>query len=318
MQNSVTLDRGAFLLSIDTELAWGTGGRQEYRQDYDRTRRVIDDLLRLCERHGIRATWAVVGHLFLENCKQVNGVKHPEIVRMAGKGRDWFDMDPCSDISSDPHWYGSDIVEKIMACPVRQEIGCHSFSHIVAEDDCTAECFESELAVCRALAQERGIELRSFVFPKNMVKHLGILERRSFAIFRGPDRTWFRRFPRFLRRIAHGIDNYLVPTAPTVMPEKIGSLWHVPGSYFYVHRRGWARFLPVGFRVRKAISGLRKAAKKKEIFHLWFHPFNVASDPDNLLAGLEKIFRAFSIMRERDMLINITMGELADHLYQKQ
>ena len=61
-------ERGAFLLSIDTELAWGTvhlGLDKSYQAQYAQCREVINRLLELMERFEIKATWAVVGHLFL-------------------------------------------------------------------------------------------------------------------------------------------------------------------------------------------------------------------------------------------------------------
>jgi hypothetical protein len=53
------LEKGAFLLSIDTELAWGSvhnGSFQGRSGHYARTREVIQRLLELQERYQIRAT----------------------------------------------------------------------------------------------------------------------------------------------------------------------------------------------------------------------------------------------------------------------
>lgn len=308
MSKSVTLNKGVFVLSLDTELAWGTRGASKYHEAYDNTRRVITRILALCEKYRIGITWAVVGHLFLDSCRPENGVKHPEIV---GRTDDWFSVDPCTDAGRAPWWYGPDIVRAIRSCPVPQELGSHSFSHLPQEPWCTAETFDSEL---KASAKAAGMAFKSFIFPRNQVKHLSVLEQNGFTAYRGKDWTWYARLPGPLRRIAHGLDNYFVPTAPTVVPERVGGLWNIPGSYFYVHRQGWARFLPVSFRVRKAVFGIRKAARKKEVFHLWCHPFNIASDPDGLVNGLEEIFKEVARLRSKGELEQMTMSRLADTL----
>ena len=65
------LSRGVFTISIDTEFAWGTFDLPEamtYRKLEARSREVITRLLGLFETYNIEATWAVVGHLFLESC----------------------------------------------------------------------------------------------------------------------------------------------------------------------------------------------------------------------------------------------------------
>jgi hypothetical protein len=47
---------------------------------------------------------------------------------------DWFDVDPCSDRAEAPDYYAPDVVDAIRPCPVAQEIGCHSFAHVMAGD----------------------------------------------------------------------------------------------------------------------------------------------------------------------------------------
>jgi hypothetical protein len=70
----------------------------------------------------------------------------------------------------------------------------------------------------------------------------------------------------------------------------------------------------VGIAVRKSKLGLERAARQQAIFHLWFHPFNLASDPEGLLQGLEEVFKHVSKLREAGKLVNPTMGDLAESL----
>ena len=77
---------------------------------------------------------------------------------------------------------------------------------------------------------------------------------------------------------------------------------------------GWAKCLPVRFRVRKVRNGLKRAIATSRVFHLWTHPFNLASDPDRLLAGIEQIFRDVADMRERGEIENLTMRQVVERI----
>src|SRR6476620_7005508 len=134
------LDRGVFTLSLDFELIWGTRdlfGAEGFRSAVEIERReIIDRLLAMFVKYEGRATWCIVGHLFLDKCERSgSGQKHPEIA--APKHAwfpDWFSDDPCTDERTDPLYYGRALVEKVRACAVPQDIGSHSFSHVIFND----------------------------------------------------------------------------------------------------------------------------------------------------------------------------------------
>ena len=244
-------------------------------------------------------------------------MKHPEITRPSYQwfSGDWFEADPCGSVRSDPFWYGPDIVEQIQNCKVPQEFGCHGFSHmIVGDSGCSRECFESEIRACLKQAKMRGIKLRSFIFPRNSVGHLDVLAENGFIAFRGVAPSWYAGFSGPLCRLARLVDNMLPVPPPVTTPKGEGILWDLPASYFYLHRDGWAKAIPRFVSVRKAKLGLERALQRRAMFHLWFHPFNLASDLDGLLQGLETIFQHVYSLREAGKLINPVMGEFAESL----
>ena len=149
----MNFDRGVFTISIDFELIWGTldkHGPERFRAACELERKeIIDRLLGLFEEFEIPATWCIVGHLFLAECQADNGQKHPEIVRPTHPWmqQDWFAFDPCDSEQHDHLFLGRSLVEKIRACRVAQEIGCHTFSHVIFGDPgCSRATAESELA----------------------------------------------------------------------------------------------------------------------------------------------------------------------------
>ena len=316
----VPLARGAFVVSIDTELAWGemhrrdgSGGRHHFAAERD----VIERILDVFARHDISATWAVVGHLFLDACHDGGGGPHPELVTpdYPWLDEDWLAVDPATDLDDDPFWYGRDIVDAILGCPVRQEVGSHSFTHVIVDDPaCTPEVFESELAAAAAVAAERDVELRSFVYPRNKIAQVARLGEHGYRCYRGG-----RPLPPFAgrpgwQRRALGVADKVRPLAGSaVLPAAgDGGVWNVPQTYLFAPSADAK--LPVGVWTRRPVARLRQAARHRSLFHLWFHPYNVTAAPERALAARDHICAAAARLRDAGELDVVTMGDLAARL----
>jgi peptidoglycan/xylan/chitin deacetylase (PgdA/CDA1 family) len=312
--------QGAFVFTLDTEMAWGSIHHASYaghEKEFDRTRHVIDRLVELFDTYGISGTWAIVGHLLIGSCAEVGGVKHPEIVRPNYDWfpHDWLHRDPCGSVATDPWWYGPDIVEKIRSCKTPQEIGCHNFSHmIVGDPGCSREAFTSELNASIAAARAHGIKMSSFVYPRNAVGHVDALIEHGFTSYRSLGGAWFDRLPGPFVRMARLVDDFMPIGTPVSRPEYRDGIWEFKASYRYLHRNGWARYVPVQVRVRKAVASLRRAAREGSVFHMWTHPFNIASDTEGLLGGLERIFQEVKALRDSGLLASRTMSEMVESL----
>lgn len=313
---------GSFVVSFDTELIWGSFDHTspaEFERQYPDIRRTIDEVLALLARYEVPATWAVLGHLYLGACaRDAAGLAHPELVhpRQSWYPGDWYAADPCTDRERDPLWYGDDIVDAIQAAAPLHEIGCHSFGHALYDDPAlTPEAVRSDLQACLALARERGIRPRSFVFPRNREGHHQLLREAGFVAFRGADPTWHARLPGAAGRVGHLIDQAIAIPPPVSVPtERLPGLWDIPGSMILLHRAGIRRYVPYDSRVRKARAGLRHAARRGGVFHLWMHPFNLASDRVGMLAALEAIVQSAVRHRDAGRVRIETMGALADRL----
>jgi peptidoglycan/xylan/chitin deacetylase (PgdA/CDA1 family) len=273
-------------------------------------------LLELFARHEVPATWCVLGHLFLGSCAPAGGRKHPEITppEHAWCPGDWFHHDPCGTEEAAPLFYGKSLVERIRACPVPQEIGCHSFSHVIFGDPgCSRATAESEVRACVRLAAELGIQMRSFAFPRNAVGHLDVLRDCGFRCYRGPEPTWYAaaRLPRFLKRLLHLWDVVRAGEPPVVVPEQTAEgLYNVPGSMIYFPMHGLRRCLPLERRVRRAVRGLDAAVRERKVFHLWFHPTNLADRPDAMFEGLDRILEHAGRLRRQGDLVLRPMAAL--------
>jgi hypothetical protein len=234
------MEKGAFCISIDTELLWGrVKNPTPFLDDAKKIRPVVKKLLTLFEKYQIPATWAIVGEIF-----------NP----------------------GDSIWHGQDIIKMIKACP-NQEIACHSYSHEIFDENIISQSVaETEIKKCLKVA--RPLQLRSFVFPKNIVGYLEILKKHGFTSYRGSEQSWFSKIPK-LQKLFQILDFTLLFTPPVSSPSKDHSgLVNIPGSMYYVSARGLRKYIPPKFRLIKVKRGLKKAVKKKKIFHLWFHPID--------------------------------------------
>ncbi len=307
-QNQLQLERGVFTLSIDFELIWGTlagRGVEKYRKQCELERQVIiDRLLALLVEFNLPASWLIVGHLFLDSCGVNHAVPNANVTV------------PCPSSSSsgneeaDSIFCGRSLVEKIQACDVPQEIGCHTFSHpIFTEENITRARAEEELAECVRLANERGIKMQSFVYPQNKAGYVDLLAKYGFTCYRGAE--WHERghIPDILRRIVHFGLVCTAATPPVYLPEFTSDgIWKLPGSMLYFPMHGRRRYIPLSLRVHRARKGLEAAVKEKRIFHLWLHPTNLVDEMEQMFAGLRMIFEHATSLRERGLLDFKTMG----------
>ncbi len=301
-------ERASFVISIDTEMAWGLTHRPAERYHYPNERRDLQRLLDLFDRYDIPATFAIVGHLMLDECSPVDGVKHPEIVRpefdwLPG---DWFDGDPASDADRDPNWYAPDLIDMIHAAPTDHEIATHGFSHIMAGDPgCSRATFDSELRAAVAAAADHGITLRSIIHPRNSLGHLDLLPEHGIIAYRGerPSGTssmWQR-----------AIDRTVGTERTAVRPIDEGPLWNLPATIMFSiesRPRTWPLW------IRQVERRLDQSVRRRSMFHLWFHPHNLRDRTDETFAALERICARAASHREAGRLSTITMGSLAESL----
>ena len=277
-------------------------------------------MLRILDQFEVSATWAVIGHLFLQACQRDgSGVAHPEPSarpRQSWRPGDWYAGDPCTDRQRDPLWYGDDILDALQAASTPQEIGCHSFSHALYGDSAmTREMVDADLEACIALAAARGIELRSFAFPRNVEGHHEALQAHGFRAYRGAEPT--RRAATsgsFGRAVRLAADLAAVPPPVSQPQERLPGLWNIPASALLIPRTGLRRVVPAESRIRKVRAGLRRATEVGGVFHLWTHPFNLASDRGSLIAVFEVIVREAAQARDRGELVIEPMATIAERM----
>ncbi|OZC04694.1 hypothetical protein BSZ36_10760 [Rubricoccus marinus] len=314
---------GAFVLSVDFELHWGvrdhTPPEAPYAQALRAARGVVTETLRRFETRGVACTWATVGFLFARTRDEQEALSPASRPAYADAALDPYAEPVGSGESEDPLHFAASLVDEIRAAP-RQELATHTFSHYYCgEPGATPETFRADL---RAAQKASGEPVRSIVFPRNQSgdAFLAVLPDVGIDVYRGnPEgRLWRaedgamgRQLPRRLARLA---DSYLPVRDDVVRWDSVlrpDGLADVRASQFL--RPVSPRLAPLRpLHLRRLRQGMTAAARRKQVYHLWWHPHNFGTYPEESLRDLDALLDHFERLRDRYGFASLTMAEVAD------
>jgi peptidoglycan/xylan/chitin deacetylase (PgdA/CDA1 family) len=311
---------GQFVISLDFELLWGVRDHSDkaaYGQNVLGARDAVPRMLELFAARDIRATWATVGFLFCatkDELMAVLPVERPAYSNSRLSNYTYLD-EVGKDERSDPYYFAASLVDAICKTP-GQELGTHTMSHYYClEDGQALTAFEADLAAAKALADRRGVSLKSIVFPRNQFSpaHLEVCARQGITHYRGNPDGWAYRAAKGseqtpAKRAFRLIDAYSgVLGAQTFVPRRDG-LVDVPASRFLRPCAGkLASFHPLHMRAIK--RGMTEAAKSGRGYHLWWHPHNFGRNLDANMEGLRLIIDHFAVLRDRYGMPSMAMGD---------
>lgn len=257
---------GKVTISIDLELAWGvwdTATADDLRRAETAERPICAMLLDLFGRYQVPATWLVVAALL----DQDSARSHP---------------------GSKSCWYAPDVIERIVASKVRQEIGSHSGRHVYF-DRISPDEAQDDLEFAKRVHRANDLGFDSFAFPRNAVGHVNIVAEAGIHVVRSRDVGLLRTAHhggRLSARAANYVDQFLPVPPRQSFPETLGQLVDIPGSMQMLGRNGLRRFLLPQVTRAKLLLGLERARRDGGTFHLWFHPSNFYYRRDEQLATL--------------------------------
>lgn len=317
---------GIFVVSLDFELMWGVLN-QRSRSDYEANilgvRQAIPAMLKLFREYEIHATWATVGFLFFSNkedmirgCPQVkpaytnSGLSPYTNVEAVG-----------ADESQDPYHFGHSLIQMVRSCS-GQEIGSHTFSHYYClEPGQTEATFRADLEAAKRAAQAFGLQIQSLVFPRNQINtaYLKICAELGINCYRGTEKAWFysrggMAGESIVTRAHRLFDSYAnISGHNTYTLQRCGDILNLPASRFMrPHNRGLAML--DGLKFRRITSGVRDAAQKAKIYHLWWHPHNFGIYLNENILFLRRILEFVSEMRDKHGMQSLNMGETSQLL----
>ncbi len=317
---------GALVISLDFELHWGMRDHMDRSADsyadLAGSRQVTLDLAERFARRSIRATWATVGFLFASTRDELE-VHRPG--RRPAYLRPEFDpyVEPVgTDEVEDPQHLAGSLVDALAAVP-GQEIASHTFSHFYClEDGQTESDLQADLAAAQSIAGLHGLTLTSLVLPRNQwnPRYAHAVRASGFNCFRGPQPSASHRArsadeQSLAVRAARLVDTYtgVAPPPTFAWSDRLrpDGLCDVPASAFLRPYTPSRRRLD-GLKRRRLVSGMRDAARRGRIFHLWWHPHNFARFPAENFAFLDTLFDEFDELASTYAMTSLSMRDVAD------
>jgi hypothetical protein len=307
--------RGVIVISIDTEQIWGHFDLTDetgYCRRFPDCVAVHDRLLNCLCAANISATWTVVGALTLSG---TSGGQDP---RFAGLPQAWVATVPAGDETSAPLWYRRSFVKRLKDARVAQDVGLHGgLTHLIWGDPRTSEevAWREFDAGQRAL-EEIGIQPRSFVFPRDLVDYLDILATHGIRCYRGRAPILSEKLGlNFAGRVARLTEEVGRLTPPPVWPEEVlHGLWNIPASMgLYSLGRAASRLAPVRWRLDRVRLGIAAAVRRHGIFHLCFHPQNLAESAW-AFSAFETIVQEIAKWRDAEGVEILTMNQVVDRI----
>jgi hypothetical protein len=318
-------DYGALVISLDFELHWGVRDKcapdGPYRENLLGARKAVPLILDLFEEFEVAATWATVGFLFAKSRREREELSPAARPQYSDTGLDPYAEPTGESEDDDPLHYAAGLIAQIANRP-KQEIATHTFSHYYCQEPGeTREAFAADLFSAVAIAQRRGFDVRSIVFPRNQFRagYESVLQEAGVVCYRGNELHWMYqprarsqetlavRGPRLLDHYVSLSGSNVVRWEEVLQPN---GLCDVRSSMFlrpYSQQRKSFESL----RLRRIGGGIRAAAEQRGIFHLWWHPHNFGVNTNENLDFLRKVLETFSSCRQTHGMRSLSMIDVA-------
>ena len=317
------MSKGIFTISLDFELFWGVRDHrtlESYGENIRNVHTVVPRLLELFSKYNVHCTWATVGFLFFNEKKEVMSylpAERPEYQKKEYDPYPYLEQNKLEKI----YHFAPALIEQIKKTP-GQEIGTHTFSHFYTlEKNTTIGQFKSDLRSAIAIAKERGIEIKSIVFPRNQYSddHIKACLEEGIKIYRGNELSGaykplsrenegiFRKGIRFTDTYINitGHHCHAVPAASEII--------NVPASRFLRPHNPKFKMLD-GLKLRRIKQGIKFAARHGLIYQLWWHPHNFGKYMDDNFKFLEQVLKFYGQLNLEGKIESQNMLEIYSNI----
>jgi hypothetical protein len=321
----VSEQAGALVISLDFELHWGVRDHSAphagVADSLIASRDTVTTLADLFVGRNVRATWATVGLLFASTADEAD--RHMPNVR---PNYDRPELDPYRepigrDEHQDPLHLAGSLVDQL--CGLEgQELASHTFSHFYCLERGPDEAaFRADLDSAQEAASTRGLRLKSLVLPRNQWRddYANVVLETGFECIRGPQPGWANRSRRgeetgLAVRAARLATTYAGPALHTFGWDEVvegSGLCNIPASTFLRPLSPRTRSLE-SLQYHRIVAGMRDAARRGRILHLWWHPQNFVVDPEANMALLQRVLDELDRLRTTEGMRSLSMSDVSD------
>ncbi|WP_239023045.1 polysaccharide deacetylase family protein [Pontibacter mangrovi] len=315
----------AFTISLDFELYWGVFDKvvlENKQQNFSHTRRIIPKLLSLFAREEVHVTWATVGMLFAKDWQDWQNFEPAQHPTYTNKQLSAYRLQKLysQNLALNTNFFAPELVKLIANTPY-QELATHTYCHYYCkEQGQTLEQFREDLRAAKRIARAKGLPApASLVFPRNQFnqEYLIVCFEEGITSVRSNPKDWFWKDTvedKFLNKIFRTGDGYLPVGQRTSFPlsslqQAEGMPLSIPASRFLRPVNG-SKPLLNKLRLKRILNEMSEAAKRKECYHLWWHPHNFGNHPEQSMADLKIIIDHFKHLQHKFGMVSMSMQEI--------
>lgn len=300
---------GKFVISLDCEGKWGMADKiTSYHNKYITKDSLTFAYQTLCDRfnwYDVSATFAFVMGFVLsdEGRRKFDKYFCDDVV----EGQNWLTFFRAAEISGNlDGWFCPEALE-IVRAQGRHEIAAHGFSHVPLSARLTSrDVADRELKACHEVAKYLGLNLETFVYPRNDVGHVDALAAAGFL--------GYRTAPYKISGVPSKVSSLLIESnifgrAETGVETHSSGISIIPGGYMVNWQSGPRKMVPAWTSSLRWSAILADAANNGKIAHLWLHPHNILTAP-NTLDRLDDILREAVYWRDKGKMEILTQSQL--------
>jgi peptidoglycan/xylan/chitin deacetylase (PgdA/CDA1 family) len=317
-------NQSIFVISLDFELHWGRFDKADplgTKKYYRNTQKIIPKILSYLEKHQVEATWAAVGMLLAQNKKEwkLYAPKlKPSYNNSLLSAYDWYEKRRIYKKSL----FAPDLAAKIIET-AGQELGSHTFAHYYTmEEGQTLEEFTADLEAAKKITSGKfNIQPTALVFPRNQCNpsYMKVCKNMGFKVVRSNPANWFWQNTHkesLIKRIFRTADTFFPAGRRTSFPLSDIKVQEdmpiqIPSSRLLRSINPKNKVFRE-LRLKRIKHEMSLAAKKGEVYHLWWHPHNFGEHPKQNLSDLKEILEHFSKLKDTYGMISKNMSGVAD------
>ena len=298
------------VISLDFDLLWGVFDqiKLEEKGDYfQNTRMVIPRILDVFKRNNIHATGATVGMLFNNNWEEWESNIPKDFPTYSNNDLSAYVFGKQIKKNNSEEFCFAPNLISLISNTEGQEVATHTYSHYYCQEPGQETFqFKEDLIKAIEIAGKMNISLKSLVFPRNQIKneYLEICFELDILNVRSNPAAWYWKdatSSNIITKLSRTGDAYFNLGKKSYSWNQIEKK---PGQPILQMASRFLRPVENSELLRKSkiariFNEMELAARKKEIYHLWWHPHNFGDRPEESLVDLIKILEKYKSLHSK-------------------